>query len=348
MNLYFTDKSLNKNIIATQLCEPLRLLNEKNQGVGNSILIHQSKEIMINGYKVDFIVYRHNFEKYSNIIFKQLDVKNVYTRSVLEFFTIFIIKIVLFKNYKIHFDFRGLASDEFSLKKSKGIKYNILYFFEWLAYSQANSLRTVSEKFREYLLNRFGKEKEIIVTPCCTKSASIRSRVFKETLSFVYIGSIAKWQKFEEALQLFNEIEGYISSSLTIVTPDLEKAKELCLRMGIKANVLSVKPDQVVEVLKDCDFGFLLRDDIPLNNVASPVKFLEYISAGVVPIMSKGIGDYSELVLQEDIGIIARGDITTVVRDIKRLSSDPELFKRMYQVSSKYTWDNYYLNFRLS
>lgn len=348
MNLYFTDKSLNKNIIATQLCEPLTLLYKEKQCFDNTVLIHRSKEIITHEFEINFIVYKNGFDKYSNIIFRSLDVKNIYTRSVLEFFVIFLIKVILFKNYRLHFDFRGLASDEFGLKNSKGIKYKLLRFFEWFAYYRADSLRTVSYKFREYLFNRFDKKRKIIVTPCCTKNTSLRSKISGETLSFVYIGSIAKWQKFDDALQLYREIEVAIRASLTIVTPDLEKAKEICSRLGIKANVLSVKPNQVSDILKGCDFGFLLRDNIPLNNVASPVKFLEYISSGVIPIMSDGIGDYSELVLREDIGVISDGDITTVIQEIKRLREDDELLKRLYQVSKEYTWDNYYLNFRLS
>jgi len=48
----------------------------------------------------------------------------------------------------------------------------------------------------------------------------------------------------------------------------------------------------------------LLRKSHPVNYVASPTKFGEYLAAGVPVIATEGIGDTSDLIKNENIGII--------------------------------------------
>jgi hypothetical protein len=44
-----------------------------------------------------------------------------------------------------------------------------------------------------------------------------------------------------------------------------------------------------------------------VNEVASPVKFGEYLASGLPVVMSAGIGDYSELVRRKKVGVILKG-----------------------------------------
>ena len=52
------------------------------------------------------------------------------------------------------------------------------------------------------------------------------------------------------------------------------------------------------DYLNAADFGLLLREDTPTNNVASPTKFAEYLMAGLPTLISQGVGDLSEFVEQ--------------------------------------------------
>jgi glycosyltransferase involved in cell wall biosynthesis len=76
-----------------------------------------------------------------------------------------------------------------------------------------------------------------------------------------------------------------------------------------------------------------------LNNVASPVKFAEYISCGLIPIISPGVGDYSSLVMNEKIGIVVDENITFDFKDIEEYLNDKNIYDRIYNAAEKLTWD---------
>ena len=98
--------------------------------------------------------------------------------------------------------------------------------------------------------------------------------------------------------------------------------------------LLTQSHQEVLKELRKYDFGFLLRDDNIVNNTASPIKFLEYVSNGVIPIMSDGIGDYSRLVHDKKIGI------TLDSNEIKIFLEDKTIFLRMKQITDVYLWKN--------
>ena len=53
-----------------------------------------------------------------------------------------------------------------------------------------------------------------------------------------------------------------------------------------------------------CDYGLIIRDESITNQVSSPVKFAEYLYAGLKIIISSNIGDYSKFVLDNDCGFL--------------------------------------------
>jgi glycosyltransferase involved in cell wall biosynthesis len=52
------------------------------------------------------------------------------------------------------------------------------------------------------------------------------------------------------------------------------------------------------------DVGFLLRQDNPVNHVASPVKFGEYLASGLAVVTSPKLGDVSRLVVERNLGLL--------------------------------------------
>jgi len=68
--------------------------------------------------------------------------------------------------------------------------------------------------------------------------------------------------------------------------------------------VLNVPAAQVPNMLSAGDMGVLIRDRCLVNQVASPVKFGEYLAAGLSVLMTEGIGDFSELARDEKLGVV--------------------------------------------
>ncbi len=74
------------------------------------------------------------------------------------------------------------------------------------------------------------------------------------------------------------------------LTNQPDKASELIQSYNIKNYICKyAKNEELSQYLKNASYGFVLRDDNIVNNVATPTKFSTYLSYGVVPIYSSCI-----------------------------------------------------------
>ena len=111
--------------------------------------------------------------------------------------------------------------------------------------------------------------------------------------------------------------------------------------------VMSVTSDEVPQILAASDLGLLLRENSIVNAVASPVKFGEYMAAGIPLLISQGIGDYSDAVRDQGLGICV--DIGTSDENLQRMLAeglpaiiDHSLRERCRAFAyDNLRWDNY-------
>ena len=109
----------------------------------------------------------------------------------------------------------------------------------------------------------------------------------------VYCGGVQKWQRVEDMLDAVNQSKAenieyafYVNDEEAFARTLAEKAVGKPLTYGAKAG------QDLKDALTDADFGFLLRDDSPVNRVACPTKLTEYILNGIIPILDfENIGD---------------------------------------------------------
>jgi glycosyltransferase involved in cell wall biosynthesis len=84
-----------------------------------------------------------------------------------------------------------------------------------------------------------------------------------------------------------------------------QPAGEALLREeGVDGVVASLPAPAAAAALRAFDAGFLLRRRHPVNAVACPVKFAEYLHAGLPVVGTDGIGDVSETIRREGLGIV--------------------------------------------
>lgn len=114
---------------------------------------------------------------------------------------------------------------------------------------------------------------------------------------FCYAGGIQVYQGFNLILDIYKKIEDrYHNTFLKIYTFDLEKAKKIIKTYDIKNfSVESVPQSEVDDVLAKCKFGFLIRDNNMINQVATPTKLANYLGNGVVPIFTDTIKAYADI-----------------------------------------------------
>jgi glycosyltransferase involved in cell wall biosynthesis len=99
----------------------------------------------------------------------------------------------------------------------------------------------------------------------------------------------------------------YSKAFLLILTGHVNEFQERIKKLNISNfdyKIITLPQSKVHDYLSVCDFGFLLRDDSPVNNVASPTKFAEYSLVGIPTIISETVGDYSALVKEKKFGAI--------------------------------------------
>lgn len=192
------------------------------------------------------------------------------------------------------------------------------------------------------------------VVPCCPNVAAFSREITRRDESrrelglsdkFVvtYLGSLVWYQMPEESLRIFRLIrELRPDAHFLAITTDPAKMKTLIEKSGIASTnttVRSFPPQEVPRWLVASDIGLMLRDTSETNRVASPVKFGEYLAAGVPVIVSQHLGDCTEIVRSQGLGVDL--DLTSddaVVRERLRsfVRSGPECVAAARQRSQEY------------
>ncbi len=146
--------------------------------------------------------------------------------------------------------------------------------------------------------------------------------------ALVYSGSLAAWQCVAETVRLAGAAakrDGRFR--LILLTHDGTGARRLLAEEGVEGTVASLSADATRAVLPAFDGALLLRRPDPVNEVACPVKFAEYLHAGLPVAVSEGVGDVSGWVKDGGLGVVlARegeaGRVEAVVGGLPRVSRE--------------------------
>ena len=218
-------------------------------------------------------------------------------------------------------DYRGILSEEFALQGKivrRGRMHRFLRGLEGWALRRADGVLCVSARLRRRTRGwRREAAGKLVVIPCCydphltqTDDAAVE-RVREElgldpTRDFVlvYAGSLSAWNRPEAVLAAYRGFRAIQERTrLLLLTGNLSEAQAM---FGREAGVMirSVPHSEIQHYLALADLGLLLRDRSPVNRVASPVKFAEYLACGVPVLVSPGVGDCPEIVRRERVGYV--------------------------------------------
>lgn len=184
----------------------------------------------------------------------------------------------------------------------------------------ADAVICVSEAMSRVVQCRWGvSASKLSVVPCCTDArAGIKATEARDVLRrqlglndrfvVLYSGSVAPWQMPEESIGLFKRMRALRAEThLLVLTTQPKRFYALLERAGVQSEhstVLSMPHSEVPKYLSAGDAALLIRERCLVNEVASPVKFAEYLAAGLPVILSGGVGDYSELVRHCRLGVV--------------------------------------------
>ena len=257
---------------------------------------------------------------------------------------------VLFKKrgVKVYTWYQGVAPEEMAFN-AKGFNKMIQYI-KWsicdiisLWGSRANIY--VSNAMAKHYCNKYLFWKgNYTVMPCFNqdiKPSAFVNEKYKEP-SFVYSGSVAKWQCFEETISIFVAIKKAVpNAKLTVLTNMIEQARNIVEKAGLKdVEIRNVSYQQLPEEMKKFKYGFLIRKKHKLNEVATPTKMCSYIGNGLIPIFSPVIKDFEDnfgslkyVINAKDV----KGFVNKII-DLERISISAEDIYNEY----KHVFDNYY------
>ena len=217
---------------------------------------------------------------------------------------------------KIIFWVQGVVAEESYLKNGSKIKFNILKAIENICLKLSDAYIYVSPFMKDYYSkNKATNNKPYLIFPCIS-DLTYNSKP-KTPNSFCYLGGMAKWQNFPTIVKMMNEINTIKPNSIfKIATPEIDTCQTILnkaatpeLKNKIQICTLHTKKE-VENFLSDCEYGFLIRDDILVNQVSSPIKLAEYLSCGVNVITTPAIRSYTPLLKQAGIIVVPNQDLT--------------------------------------
>lgn len=228
---------------------------------------------------------------------------------------------------RVVFDARGAYVAEFS-------EYNVsndpelinqIEQLESNALKESDAQLAVSHALVKYWSARFKfNSVQHVVIPCTLNSGFlndlpsrqqrniVRNNIgfSEEDILIVFSGSAAGWQ----SLELFDKIllpvfSLYSNVRLLMLTTSDIQSLQIVQQYPDRVKKIWLQHEEVFHVLASADYGWLVRESSVTNEVASPVKFAEYLASGLNVLISEGLGDYSDFVLEHHCGhVFKNGD----------------------------------------
>lgn len=233
------------------------------------------------------------FEKY----------KYIYVHSILNYVKI---EKFLSKDNVVILDVHGVVPEEYNYN-NKFVKHFISNKIEKEAFQRTNYQVFVTETMKEHFISKYGKVNGIIypILPSNLKKEKSNGKEIKESLGinddevvFVYSGNTQKYQNIDLILETISKLQNE-KYKFIILSKDIEIIKQKLYKYNLdKEQVIfnSVQPEELSKYYQIANYGFILRDEHILNNVACPTKLVEYMFYGIIPIVkSENIGDFKKL-----------------------------------------------------
>lgn len=205
---------------------------------------------------------------------------------------------------KVYVDVHGVVPEEETLYG----RYEAAQMYgdiEEATVQKAECLICVTNKIKEHLQMKYGKrfKAKTIVMPIFDTSLSQYDIDIPKNKEYVdnkptviYAGGIMKWQKIELMQESINKC--IANANYMIFCPNPKEFWETWNYPKYKNLIVGSKSykDLCRDVYSKAHYGYVLRDDITVNNVACPTKIADYFKYRIVPIVSSPkIGDFIDL-----------------------------------------------------
>lgn len=211
--------------------------------------------------------------------------------------------------FQFLFDPRGILPEELAFAQGwteKSRRYRWWKDLERKLVAECDTLIALTPQMAEHY--RHISDAETLVIPCCVDCAlfHVSTRTFTESEPLeliLLIGVDVPYQAIEQALAIREALIDLWpgGAMLRVVSPDAEAMRERHGGCGLRFE--SPEREEIPRLLAQSDIGLLSRAPSVISRVASPVKFGEYLAAGLPVIAAAGIGECDDLLAQSECGV---------------------------------------------
>ena len=201
-------------------------------------------------------------------------------------------------------DAHGLVPEEHALSGGR-MKSRLYSFTERLLFRRLDELIVVTKAMADYLLRKHpAANPGVTVYPILPRhiledEAPLQEPAPTSNVLVIYSGNTQAWQNVP---QMLAAIKRNLSPRVQYILLTGQPAhmhrflREAGLENETTISVRQVPPDELKNYYRKAHYGFVLRDDIPINRVACPTKLVEYLYYYMIPVVSNPhIGDFAEL-----------------------------------------------------
>lgn len=192
-------------------------------------------------------------------------------------------------------DVHGVVPEEYELSGSD-VGAKIANNIEKIFSEKVDYVVVVTEAMGRFLKRKYPEmSAEVVTVPILNKELLTPSEIKKEEkdrYTITYAGGTQPWQNIGLMKKIISQtIDKYDYRIFVPSVDEFIKCEKIYNIEG--ASISSKSTEELYKEYEKCDFGFVLRDDSPVNYVACPTKIIEYLKYGIIPIMkSTEIGDF--------------------------------------------------------
>jgi hypothetical protein len=236
----------------------------------------------------------------------------VYIHSI--YFYLLVILPLIFTNKRVQLflDIHGTVPEEEGYAGKRLLSF-VMGWVERAAFSRAAMVICVTRAMEKFYREKYPKTSAqflylpIFTTQVCIPADLAGVDKLRSSLGisidsniYLYSGGLQNWQNISMMLQASKLLLQSRKNWCIFLTNEPESlAREVKSNFGLipeRMIIAHAKPNELCNYYEMADFGFILRDDHILNQVANPTKLVEYLYFGIRPIvLSEKIGDFINL-----------------------------------------------------
>ena len=278
-------------------------------------------------------------------------IRMIHARSYLPAIMACCVKLLV-PNTKVIFDMRGFMLDEYiegGILSSQSLWLRLGRFFEKQLFQNSDAVVTLTHNSVPFLKQPawVGERKiPITVIPCCKlliengiRRNSHWNNTEQKEIRLIYIGSLGSWYDFPRMLSFFESFQRkFPASTLDILSPQADVVRNAVEESYLRGKIrLATAPFlEVHRHLAIADVGLLFYQPGFSRIGTSPIKFPEYLWAGLAVVATPNIGDLDDLITKYRVGVILDSSDEEVVEKIAMLLRDPQLAQRCRWVVKKF------------